>query len=109
MTNYSQKKLRYRPGHRALRSIRRYQARPASTNPVIPKLAFQRLVKQMVFELFGGDLTMQSTAILALHEASESFLVELFQESNVIALLSERDHITARDLLMARRIRGERM
>ena len=62
---------RYRPGTVALREIRRYQK---STDLLIRRLPFQRLVKQIA-EDFKSDLRFQSTAILALQEATEAYLV----------------------------------
>lgn len=63
--------LRYRPGTVALREIRRYQK---STELLIRKLPFQRLVREIAQD-FKTDLRFQSTAILALQEASEAYLV----------------------------------
>jgi histone H3 len=62
---------RYRPGTVALRQIRKYQA---STELLIRKLPFQRLVKEIAQE-YKTDLRFQSTAILALQEASEAYLI----------------------------------
>lgn len=62
---------RYRPGTVALREIRRYQK---STELLIRKLPFQRLVREIAQD-FKTDLRFQSTAILALQEASEAYLV----------------------------------
>ena len=57
---------RYRPGTVALREIRRYQK---STDLLIRKAPFQRLVRQIAEE-FKSDLKFQSTAVLALQEVS---------------------------------------
>lgn len=62
---------RYRPGTVALREIRRYQK---STELLIRKLPFQRLVREIAQD-FKTDLRFQSTAILALQEAAEAYLV----------------------------------
>lgn len=64
---------RYRPGTVALREIRRYQK---STELLIRKLPFQRLVREIAQD-FKTDLRFQSTAILALQEASEAYLVSI--------------------------------
>src|SRR5205809_5586928 len=55
---------RYRPGTVALREIRRYQK---STDLLIRKLPFQRLVREIAQD-FKTDLRFQGTAILALQE-----------------------------------------
>ena len=62
---------RYRPGTVALREIRRYQK---STELLIRKLPFQRLVREIAQD-FKTDLRFQSTAVAALQEASEAYLL----------------------------------
>jgi len=96
---------RYRPGTVALREIRRYQK---STNLLIRKAPFQRLVKQIAQEI-KESVRFQSTAVLALQEASEYYLVGLFEDTNMCALHGKRVTITPKDMQLARRIRGERM
>jgi histone H3 len=87
----------------ALREIRRYQK---STDLLIRKLPFQRLVREIAQD-FRQDLRFQSTAILALQEASEAYLVGLFEDVNLIAMHAKRVTIMPRDIQLARRIRGE--
>ena len=97
---------RYRPGTVALREIRKYQK---NTELLIRKLPFQRLVREIVQGLFKNeDFRMQSTAILALQEACEAYLVGLFEDTNLCAIHAKRVTIMPRDLQLARRIRGER-
>ena len=95
---------RYRPGTVALREIRRYQC---STDLLIRKLPFQRLVREVAGE-FRTDIRFQSTALLALQEAAEAYLVGLFEDTNLCAIHAKRVTITAKDMQLARRIRGER-
>jgi histone H3 len=95
---------RYRPGTVALREIRRYQK---STELLIRKLPFQRLVRELAQE-FKTDLRFQSTAILALQEAAEAYLVGLFEDTNLCAIHAKRVTIMPKDIQLARRIRGER-
>lgn len=95
---------RYRPGTVALREIRRYQK---STELLIRKLPFQRLVREIAMES-KSDLRFQSTAIAALQEAAEAYLVSLFEDVNLCAIHSKRVTIMVRDIQLARRIRGER-
>ena len=98
------KPRRYRPGTKALRDIRKYQK---STDLLINKLPFQRLVREIAQE-FKTDLRFQSTAIMALQEASEAYLVGLFEDTNLCAIHAKRVTIMAKDIQLARRIRGER-
>ena len=95
---------RYRPGTVALREIRRYQK---STELLIRKLPFQRLVRELAQE-FKSDLRFQSTAILALQEAAEAYLVGLFEDTNLCAIHAKRVTIMPKDIQLGRRIRGER-
>lgn len=47
------------------------------------------------------------TAILAIQEASEAYLVSLFDDANLLAIHAYRITIMVKDLQLARRIRGE--
>eukprot|EP00798_Chlamydomonas_sp_ICE-L_P029374 gene29374-biopygen5294 len=95
---------RYRPGTVALREIRKYQK---STDFLIRKLPFQRLVREIAQD-FKTDLRFQSSAVLALQEASEAYLVGIFEDCNLAAIHSKRVTIMPKDIKLARRIRGER-
>jgi histone H3 len=95
---------RYRPGTVALREIRKYQK---STELLIRKLPFQRLVREIALE-YKTDLRFQNSAILALQEAGESYLVGLFEDTNLCAIHAKRVTIMPKDMQLARRIRGEK-
>ncbi|EGC28934.1 histone H3 [Dictyostelium purpureum] len=95
---------RYRPGTVALREIRKYQK---SADLLIKKLPFQRLVREIAQE-FKTDLRFQAAAIQALQEASEAYLVGLFEDTNLCAIHAKRVTIMVKDIQLARRIRGER-
>jgi histone H3 len=98
------RRFRFRPGTRALREIRKFQK---STELLIRKVPFQRLVRE-IGQDFKTDLRWQSVAILALQEASEAYLVALFEDTNLCAIHAKRVTILPRDLKLALRIRGER-
>lgn len=104
VTGGVKKPHRYKPGTVALREIRRYQK---TTELLIRKLPFQRLVRELAEE-FKQGLCFQSTAILALQEAAEAYLVALFEDTNLCAIHAKRVTIMPKDLWLARRIRGER-
>lgn len=97
-------KHRYRPGTVALREIRRYQK---STELLLRKLPFQRLVREIAQD-YKSDLRFQCSAILAMQEASEAYLVGLFEDTNLCAIHAKRVTIMPKDIQLARRIRGER-
>ena len=89
---------RYRPGTVALREIRRYQK---SADLLIRKLPFQRLVREITQD-FKGDLRHQSTGLLALHEASEAYLVSLAEDTNLCVIHAKRVTIMPKDIQLAR-------
>ena len=95
---------RYRPGTVALREIRKYQK---STDLLIRKLPFQRVVREIASE-YKNDLRFQSSAVMALQEASEAYLIGLFEDTNLCAIHAKRVTIMPKDMQLARRIRGER-
>ncbi|KAA8912177.1 putative centromere protein Cse4 [Sphaerosporella brunnea] len=102
-------------GQKALKEIRMYQK---STELLMRKLAFSRLVREIAAAYTGGihlgvqggnadgTLRWQSTAIQALQETSEAFLVHLFEHANLCAIHAKRVTIMKQDLRLARRLRG---
>ena len=93
---------RFRPGTVAIREIRRYQK---STELLIKRLPFQRLVKEIA-QNYKSDLRFQASAVIALQEATESYMVSLFQDTNLCAIHAKRVTIMPKDMQLARRIRG---
>ena len=70
-------------------------------------MPFQRLVREIAQE-YKNELRFQSSAILALQEATEAYLVSLFEDTNLCAIHAKRVTIMPKDIQLARRIRGER-
>lgn len=99
-----QRPRRFRPGTVALREIRKYQK---TTNLLIRKLPFQRLVRQITQDQFQQQYRFQSAALQALHEAAEAYLVNLFEEAYLCSIHAGRVTIFPKDLSLALRIRGE--
>ena len=97
-------KRRYRPGTVALRDIRKFQR---SGGLLISKLPFQRLVREIAQE-FNNSPRFSASAVLALQEASEAYLVGLFQDAQLCAIHGKRVTVMSKDIQLARRIRGER-
>lgn len=95
---------RFRPGTAALREIRRYQK---STELIIRKLPFQRLVREIAQGL-NADLRFQASAVMALQEAAEAYLVSIFKDSNLCAIYNKRVTVMPKDIQLAVRIRGWR-
>jgi histone H3/H4 len=90
-------------GERALKEIRAYQA---SSDLLIRRLPFARLVREIQMNMMPDPYRWQGTAILALQEASEAHLVGLFEDANLCAIHGKRVTIMPKDLHLARRIRG---
>ncbi|OQR97715.1 histone H3.1-like [Achlya hypogyna] len=97
-------KMRYRPGTVVLRDIRRYQK---STELLIRKVPFQRLVREIA-QTVRIDLRFQASALVALQETAEAYLVGLFQDANLCAAHAKRVTLMPSDLYLARRLRHER-
>ena len=70
-------------------------------------MPFQRLVREIAHD-FKTDLRFQSSAIGALQEAVEAYLVSLFEDTNFCAIHARRVTIQPKDLQLARRLRGEK-
>ena len=107
---------RYRSGTVALWEIRRYQK---GTELLIRKAPFQRLVRQIFFELprkgvlpdllYSVDSTqlrIQSIALLALQDAAEAFLIIIFEDCNWCAIHAKRVTIMKKDMHLVRRLRN---
>lgn len=120
--NGVKKPHRFRPGTVALREIRRFQR---STDLLIPRLPFQRVVREIVQAVErernikdrGGDFKFMdalpefrftSDAIRGLQEAAEAYAISLMEDSNLAAIHAKRVTIMPKDMQFARRIRGER-
>ena len=95
---------RFRPGTAALGEIRKYLK---STELLIRKLPFQRLVREIAQD-YESDIRFRSSAVLALQEAAEAYLVGIFGDTHLIASHAKRVTIMPKDIQLARRIRGER-
>ena len=102
----TKKPHRYRPGTVALREIRRYQK---GTDLLIHKEPFLRYVRELTQHYRDGlGYRYMATAVLAQQEATESYLVGLFEDTNLCAIHTKRVTIMEKDIKLAQRIRGER-
>ena len=99
-------KRKLRPGQKALREIRKYQK---NTQNVIRRLPFQRLVRDIASEFRVDALRFQSSALAALQECVEHYMVNLYCDSQLCATHAKRVTLFKKDMDLARRIRGEVM
>ncbi|KNC54420.1 histone H3 [Thecamonas trahens ATCC 50062] len=89
-----------RPASVALREIRKYQR---STDLLIRRLPFERLVRELAQELMP-DLRFKPQALATLQEASEEYLVSLMQDTNLCANHGKRVTIQPKDMHLAMRL-----
>lgn len=94
---------RYRAGEVALKEIRKYRQ---SSELLIRKRPFQRLVRQIVEEAKRQEFRFQSTAMLALQEAAEAYIVRLFEDAGCCAIHARRITVMPKDMQLALRMRG---
>jgi histone H3 len=101
------KQHRFKPGTVALREIRKLQK---STDLLIPRAAFQRLVREVmqIESRLGTDLRVEASALEALQESGEAYLTGLFEDTNLCAIHAKRVTIQPKDIQVTRRLRGER-
>lgn len=114
---------KFRPGTVALRDIKKYQK---STELLIRRLPFQRIIREVAANFVRSranlsphamlpkshlpaddNLRFQASAVQAIQEATEAYIVNLFQETNLCAIHAHRVTIMPKDIQLARRIRGE--
>ena len=98
------KRRRWRPGTQSLRESHFYQK---SCNLLIHKLPFLRLVRELLHNQKAG-MRIQASAIYALQEDSEAYLVYLFKDANLCTIHAKHVTIMPKDIQLAHRICGER-
>lgn len=102
-------KRRHRPGELALKDIRRLRN---TTDLQIPKASFHRLVREITSAYtpihLDAPFKYQFAALIALQEAAESYLVNLFEDGNRCTAHAKRVTLMPRDVDLARHLRGDR-
>ena len=98
-----------RPGSVCIREIRRYQL---STDLLIPRTTFHKVVKQIHAELFPSGSGPSSfrythTSVEAMQTACEDYLVTLFEDSLLCTLHRNKHTMMPKDMELARKIRRE--
>ncbi len=99
------KSFKWRPGTVALRQVKKLQK---STELLIAKAPFSRLVRELA-ESHKAGLRFASSALSAIQEATEAFVISLLSDANLTALHANRVTALPRDLQLVRRLRGERL
>ncbi|KAM0829748.1 hypothetical protein ACQ4PT_066680 [Festuca glaucescens] len=96
---------RFKPGTVALRQIRKYQK---STELLIPFAPFVRLVREVTNFCSTKVCHWTPQALVALQEAAEYMLVDLFERANLCSIHAKRVTLMQKDIHLARRIGGPR-
>ena len=96
---------RSKQGTVAVREIKRYQK---TTDLLIRKLPFSKLVREIVQNYNKTDVRFQGLAIQALQEAAENYLIELFVDTQLCAEHAKRVTIMDKDIELAIRV-GKRV
>uniref|UniRef100_A0A915LYB8 Histone H2A/H2B/H3 domain-containing protein n=1 Tax=Meloidogyne javanica TaxID=6303 RepID=A0A915LYB8_MELJA len=92
-------------GSLTLKEIRKYQN---SVNLIIPRAAFIRLVREVANKLTEGRvLRWKGLALIAIQEAAEHYLVDMFEGANLCALHTGRVTLMQKDVRLLRQLRGE--
>ena len=94
---------KYRPGIGALKEIRFYQK---EYGLIFSKIACARLFREICEDEKSG-LRWQAAAIMALQEAMEDYLANLFCDCVLEAIHGRRVTVMPKDIHITRRIRGE--
>ncbi|KIV80462.1 hypothetical protein PV11_07960 [Exophiala sideris] len=92
---------RYKRDTVALREIRRYQMHAGL---LIGKKPFHRLVRE-ISQDYKSDLRFQTSAMGALQESAEAYIVSMFEDTNLCAIHAKRDKIKAVDMQRALNLR----
>ncbi|XWS46198.1 hypothetical protein CRYUN_Cryun14cG0044200 [Craigia yunnanensis] len=101
----SKKPHRFRPGTRALQEIRKYQR---TSKPLIPAASFIREVRAISYQLAPEITRWQAEALVAIQEAAEDYLVQLFGDAMLCAIHAKRVTLMKKDIQLARRLGGMR-
>ena len=80
-----------------------------STDLLIRKLPFSRLVHEIALEVGKYDLCFQGSAIICLQEAAEAYVVGLMEDANLCTIHAKRVTIMPKDIQLAQHIQGEHL
>ena len=100
---HSPRPKRFRPTTRWVSEIRKFQR---TTNLLIRKLPFLRLVKEITTEVNAHNFRWSANAVEALQEASEAYIVKLIEDGLLCSIHARRVTLMQKDLQLAQRIRG---
>jgi len=96
-----------KPNKRKQRAIQEIKTYQRSTDLLIPRASFERLVREVLSNIPYTDhiQRMEPRAIEALQEAAEAFIVEIMDETNLMTLHRFAQTISPRDMALALSLR----
>ena len=95
------KPKKHKPGIVALHEIHCFQK---SVDLLIPLLSFGHLIQEIAQDHRIG-LRFQSSTLMAIQEAAETYLVNLFEVANLCAIHRKRQTIAPKDFWLVKAIR----
>ena len=100
----SKRRTKAKPGTMALKEIKKLQA---STELIIPRKPFIEAVKQITENVGGTSFRFTKSAIEALREAAEAYLVRLFEDGSLQAVHAHRITLMVSDMKLVLRLRNK--
>ena len=97
----TKRKYKFKPGTCALREIRKYQK---STDPILPRAPFSRVVREMIDQYANHATRVQSVALDALRDATEDIATSLFQDGVLCHVHAKRVTLKPVELSLAIRL-----
>lgn len=95
-------KKRFKPGANAIREIKKFQK---SNDLLIPKMPFQRMIRNMITKNKDETVRFQSTAITCLQEATERHLISVYEDAYSCANHAKRVTLMKKDIQLVRRLK----
>lgn len=94
----------YMVSRAVLKEIRRMQM---STNLLIPKASFSRVVREIVAGVTGmhDSFRFQGLAMMALQEAAEAYLTQFLEDSSMCSMHAKRVTLLPRDMHLVLQLR----
>ena len=87
-----------------MRGIKEIKEQQMKYNLIIPRAPFARVICEICLDV---SLGVGANAVVALQEASEAYLVRLFENSNLCAIHAKCVTIFPKDMYLAQRIDEE--
>ena len=94
MSTQQKSKRKRRAATNAIREIKKEQGK---THTIIPVAPFNRLTQEIA-QSYGNDMRFKGEAHKALQAGAESYLVEVVQAANKVAIHGGRETVQAKDV-----------